>query len=59
MIDTRLLRDIGLATVLAFPTLSLTRPVAAESLDPLASSSPVAADYAMTADKRRTTIFTG
>ena len=61
MIDARLLRDIGLATILALPTLSLTRPVAAESLEPASSSSPVATDSAlamMTTNQRRTAIPT-
>lgn len=62
MIDARLLRDIGLATMLALPTLSLTRPVAAESLRPAADSSPIATDAslsAMTTPQRRTAIFNG
>ena len=59
MIDARLLRDIGLATVLALPTLSLTRPVAAETLRPAASQSPIATNAAlaaMTTAERRSAI---
>jgi len=59
MLDARLLRDVGLAVVLAIPTLSLTRPVAAESLRPEASQSPIvenAAITSMTADVRRASI---
>ncbi len=59
MIDARMLRDFGLAMVLAVPTLSLTRPVAAESLRPSASESPVTTNAAiatMTTDQRRTSI---
>jgi len=59
MIDARLLRDVCVAVVLAIPTLSLTRPVAAESLSPEASQSPIvenAAITAMTADERRASI---
>ena len=61
MIDTRMLRDIGLAVVLAIPTLSLTRPVAAETLSPAASQSPIVANAAiaeMTIDERRSAIPT-
>ncbi len=61
MIDTRMLRDIGLALVLAIPTLSLTRPVAAETLSPAASQSPIVANAAlaeMTIDQRRSAIPT-
>ncbi|MDL2340386.1 MAG: hypothetical protein QFB89_03570 [Pseudomonadota bacterium] len=61
MIDTRMLRDIGLALVLAIPTLSLTRPVAAETLSPAASQSPIVANAAiaeMTIDERRSAIPT-
>ena len=49
MFDTRLVRDVGLALVLAIPTLSLTRPVAAESLSPAASQSPIVENAAITA----------
>ena len=59
MIDARMLRDFGLAMVLAVPTLSLTRPVAAEPLRPSASGSPVTTNAAiatMTTDERRTSI---
>lgn len=62
MIDARLLRDVGLAIVLALPTLSLTRPVAAESLSPAASNSPTATNAAMaamTTNERRTAIPNG
>lgn len=62
MIDSRMLRDIGLAVVLAIPTLSLTRPVAAETLRPAASQSPIvakAAAVAMTTDERRSAIPAG
>lgn len=61
MIDSRMLRDIGLAVVLAVPTLSLTRPVAAESLSPAASQSAIVANAAMasmTTDERRSSIPT-
>jgi hypothetical protein len=59
MLDIRLVRDVGLAVVLAIPTLSLTRPVAAESLSPAASQSQIvenAAIASMTADVRRASI---
>jgi len=59
MLDPRLLRDVCVAVVLAIPTLSLTRPVAAESRSPEASQSPIvenAAISSMTADVRRTSI---
>lgn len=59
MIDARMIRDIAFALVLAVPTLSLTRPTAAESLSPEASRSPIVANAAMasmTADVRRSTI---
>jgi len=61
MFDTRLVRDVGLALVLAIPTLSLTRPVAAESLSPAASQSPIVENAevtSMTADERRAAIPT-
>ncbi len=61
MIDARMLRDIGLAVLLAVPTLSLTRPVAAESMSPAASQSTItqnAALASMTTDVRRSTILT-
>ena len=61
MFDTRLVRDVGLAVVLAIPTLSLTRPVAAESLSPAASQSPIVENAeiaSMTADVRRASIPT-
>jgi hypothetical protein len=61
MFDTRLVRDVGLAVVLAIPTLSLTRPVAAESLSPAASQSPIvenATIASMTTDVRRASIPT-
>ncbi len=59
MFDARLLRDVCVAVVLAIPTLSLTRPVAAEPLGPEASQSPIvenAAIASMTADVRRSAI---
>ena len=59
MLDPRLLRDVCVAVVLAIPTLSLTRPVAAESLSPAASHSPIVENAeisTMTADVRRTSI---
>lgn len=60
MIDARMIRDIAFALVLAVPTLSLTRPTAAESLSPEASRSLIVANAAMasmTADVRRSTII--
>lgn len=56
MITARMARDLGLALLLALPTLSLTRPVATDSLGPVANHSPIVANAAiakMTTDQRR------
>ena len=56
MIDVRALRDVGIAILLAVPTLSLTRPVATDALPLTAAQSTIATNAAiaeMTVDERR------
>lgn len=56
MITARKLRDAAFAVLLAIPTMSMTRPVATETVSRGAHESPIAAKVAvtgMTADERR------